>query len=490
MQALELLKEGREAGLSRQEQKSNPVAADGTIQFSNIYETSSVARKGDSSPLRPQGAPAGEGRPELGSLVENPSLVKGDKRQVKTSSFAISGDLSKIDPKKPTVAFLDDKSKSELKIDGQNFSHADLSALAAQKGGFNAIVLDISKNSFAKAGDAFANDLKAGRHSTAVESARKVLLQSGGDPIGLDKFKGKTSREDLYKAATSIGEAQTDISVHMNEFAEKVKSGQIPMGKGDVLNVSLGDNAAFDKDGKEVPGSGNPTFEELSKKLGFEVNKDNLSANKDRILERLGEIAKDPSDPAWQKRAERAIKTNKAIENVQSTGIEVLHSASNDGNDRVDINFLKANHELQSVDPETGKPDKFSGAGNKDSDGVVPIYRTGSTTGGDPTYRIAGKEFKGTELEQLNADLGLDKRNKITAPGTVSSMEETVKGKDALDKLFSERGVGRAAPELKSKQGDLVAVAVGTSFANIKFLQQEQSRLKAKKQDHASSTRI
>lgn len=481
-----LLRDSKDV-LPKNEKGPNPVAADGNVQFSNIFETVSSKQgktAGDSSPLRNAGKAAGGDGKDLGSLQENKFLLGNAEKPVKASSFGLSGDLSKIDQKKPTVAFLDDKSAKELKIDGQDVSHADISALAAQKGGFNALVLDVSKNSFEKAGAALMKDFSAGRKDTAIESARKELLKSGGDPIGLDKL----DKKDLLKAAQMIGAAKTDLATPINEFAEKVKSGEIPMGKGDVLNVSMGDNAAHDKDGKAIPGTGSPTFEELSKKLGFEVTPGNLNENKDRILAKLGDVAKDTSDPEWQKRAETALKTNKAIENVQSTGIEVVHSASNDGNNRVDINFLKANHELQSVDPATGKLDKFSGVGNQSADGVVPIHRTGENAG-DKTFSIAGKEFSQSELTRLSEALSPSKINGGES-GAVGAFGEDVKSKVQLDKLFEEKGVGRPAPEFKTAQGELAAVAVGNSFANIKFLQEQQGRLRAKKQDAASRVTI
>lgn len=469
-------------------EQGNPVQADGNVKFTNIFESSAKkdgkeeqSGRGESSKFK---ATIGADRPiELGSLMDKGAGISNkDAPPMKASSFAVSGDVNKIDPKKPTVAFLDDASVKEIKLDGQSFDHAHASALAAQKGGFNALVFDVSKSNFESAGNAmikaYGDGKSPGAASKAIDAAKEELKKSGGDPIGLDKFAEK---KDILGAAKALGAARRDLSVPINEVASKIESGELPMSRGDVLNVSMGKVAEYDKKGKEIPGTGDPSFADLSKKVGFEVTPENARENTDKILDKFKDIAKDSSDPVWQARAQEALRTNAAIDRLQSNGIEVAHAASNDGKDRIDINFLKAKHELQSVNPETGQRDNFSGAGNKSVDGSVPIYRTDSSRT-DAVYSIAGKEFTNKELQVLNQSVV----NKVPLSDGVISMPGNIAGSaDDLKHLYSS-AVGRAEPSVKLGAGDLTAVAVGNSFNNIRFLQDQLPRLRALKQDNAN----
>ncbi len=458
--------------------KPNPINGD-KIEFSNPYPPNADG-KGNSSPdFRDKGGTfPKEKLAPLGALDTNFGINKND---FTTNHFAVSGDLSKLDPKKPTVAFLDSKDQF-MPLDGQKLSHADTSALAAQRSGFNAIVLDTSKDKVGSAIDTFVKEYK----TNPDQAIAKTAAQLGDDKLGLDKL----DKKDLLGAAKILGKArnETPYAPAMNEFADKIESGHIPMGKGDVLNVSMGDNAEKDKKGNFKPGTGDPTFAELSKKMGFELNPNNLAESKDKIMERLGEIAKDPSDKDWQTRAQNALDTNKAIERLQGLGLEVVHSASNDGNDRVDINFLKANHELQSVDPQSGKLDKFSGIGNVSTDGVVPIYRQQDSDGATK-YSMGGTKFDQTDLERLNGTFkfspkGYKQQSDISIADTkVESNQEKLQS--LVDKLAA-----RPAPAVKSEKGELAAIAIGNSFDNIQYLQSQHDRLLAKKQDQASSYRF
>ncbi len=493
----DLLKQRNEV-IPKPSEQSNPVQADGNVKFNNIFDAT-AKKDSREEPARQEPArqePARQesskfkaninaDRPiELGSLMERgPGLSSRDGENVKATSFKISGDLSKIDPKKPTVAFLDDASVKEISLDKQPLDHAHASALAAQKGGYNALVFDVSKSNYETAANAMLKsygDGKApGAAAKAIEAARQELLKAGGDPIGLDQFAAK---KDIMGAAKALAAASNDFSKPISEVAAKVEKGELPLGRGDVLNVSMGKVAEYDKSGKEKPGSGDPTFADLSKKIGFEVTPQNVRENTDKILDRFKDIAKDSSDPVWQARAQEALRTNAAIDRLQATGVEVAHAASNDGNDRIDINFLKAKHELQSVNPETGQRDKFSGAGNQSVDGSVPIYRTDSNQR-DAVYSMAGKEFTNKELQVLNGDVV--NSLPLTKPGMISMPDKLAGTPDDLKHLY-DKAVGRPEPPTKVGANELTAVAVGNSFNNIRFLQDQLARLRALKQDNAN----
>ncbi len=84
--------------------KPNPINGD-KIEFSNPYPPNADG-KGNSSPdFRDKGGTfPKEKLAPLGALDTNFGINKND---FTTNHFAVSGDLSKLDPKKPTVAFLD-----------------------------------------------------------------------------------------------------------------------------------------------------------------------------------------------------------------------------------------------------------------------------------------------------------------------------------------------------------------------------------------------
>lgn len=483
----DLLKQRNDV-IPKTSEQANPVQADGNVKFSNIFDTT-AKKDGKEEPPRQESskfkANINADRPiELGSLMDRgPGLSNKDGENVKATSFKISGDLSKIDPKKPTVAFLDDASVKEISLDKQSLDHAHASALAAQKGGYNALVFDVSKSNYESAANAMMKsygDGKApGAAGKAIEAARQELLKSGGDPIGLDQFAAK---KDILGAAKALSAASNDLSKPISEVAAKVEKGELPLGRGDVLNVSMGKVAEYDKNGKEKPGTGDPSFADLSKKVGFEVTPENVRENTDKILDKFKDISKDSSDPVWQARAQEALRTNAAIDRLQATGVEVAHAASNDGNERIDINFLKAKHELQSVNPETGQRDKFSGAGNQSVDGSVPIYRTDSNHR-DAVYSMAGKEFTNKELQVLNGDVV--NSLPLSKPGVISMPDKLAGTPEDLKNLYN-KAIGRAEPPTKVGANELTAVAVGNSFNNIRFLQDNLSRLRALKQDNAN----
>ncbi len=463
---------------------ADPTGTDGKIGFSDIFQD----KKPEDGLLKRLGSQQEKSRTntdELGPLLDRNPLgltLKDDAGLSKASSFSLKGDLSKLDFKKPTIAFLDDTSDKAVTLDGKDMSHAHLSAIAAQKSGFNALVLDTS--GVEKAADTFYHAYKSGDRSKAIDKTIAELDKNGLGTMGLDKL----DKKDFEGAAKILIDHKFNFAKPINELADKIEKGELPMGKGDVLNVSMGNNAEKDEKGNFIPGTGDPTFSELSKKLGFEVNAENLSENKERILKKLEDISKDASDPEWQSKGRRALETNNAIGRLQSLGVEVAHSASNDGNDRVDINFLRANHELESVNPANGTKDKFSGAGNREANGVVPIYRQ-SDGNGNPAYKISGKEFSKSELAALNGDFSLFSAKDPAEPDKISVFKDELPAeKTALDKEFTKL-VGRNSPELKTAAGNLAAIAVGNSFANIEFFQRNLDRLRAKKQD-ASSLRF
>ncbi len=210
-------------------------------------------------------------------------------------TFEPAAPVDNKDPQKPTVAFLDNFTKDwpAVTLNGDDneagkISHGEFSASAAEKNGFNALRLELATNG--------AKDI------------------------------------DFAKTIDDVGKAIDD--------------GKLPLGKGDVLNISAGNN--------------DPTFAEASKTLGFEVNAENLKEMRPKILERLDQLSKDPNQSDKDReRFKRVVDTNAAIDRLQSRGVEVMQSAGNEGPNKFSWDFMNAKHQLSGV-KEDGTPEKFS----------------------------------------------------------------------------------------------------------------------------------
>jgi hypothetical protein len=206
-----------------------------------------------------------------------------------------------FDNNKPTVAYLDDFSKAannREKINEQNgLSHGEFSARGAEQNGFNAY-----------------------------------------------RLQSKTTSPD--------GGKHQDYSKPLNEIADKIENGQLKMGRGGVVNVSMGHH---DND---------KTFEEANTFLGTKgLNAENLKDRRPEVLDKLNQVANDQKrsddDRAW---AKTALDTNKAIDRLQEKGIHVMHAAGNDNTateKRFSMDFMNASEQLGSNKPN-GKPDSFS----------------------------------------------------------------------------------------------------------------------------------
>lgn len=224
-----------------------------------------------------------------------PEIANSDSNVPLKPSFEIVGPTDNLDPQKPTVAYLDNFTKDwpAANLDGEKnenakISHGEFSAMAAEKNGFNALRLELSTNR--------AKDI------------------------------------DFAKAIDDVGKAIDD--------------GKLPLGKGDVLNISAGNN--------------DPTFAEASKILGFQVTPENLKEMRPKILERLDQLSKDPNQTDKDReRFKRVVDTNAAIDRMQARGIEVMQSAGNEGPGKFSWDFMNAKHQLSAVKPD-GTPESFS----------------------------------------------------------------------------------------------------------------------------------
>ncbi|MBX9569049.1 MAG: hypothetical protein K2X77_09145 [Candidatus Obscuribacterales bacterium] len=239
----------------------------------------------------PEGAKTEDIKPE----DKKPETKTPDSNAPTKPSFEVVGPTDNLDPQKPTVAYMDNFTKGwpAVSLDGDKnedakISHGEFSAMIAEKNGFNALRLELTTNR--------AKDI------------------------------------DFAKAIDDVGKAIDD--------------GKLPLGKGDVLNISAGNN--------------DPTFAEASKILGFQVTPENLKEMRPKVLERLDQLSKDPNQTDKDReRFKRVVDTNAAIDRMQARGVEVMQSAGNEGPNKFSWDFMNAKHQLSAAKAD-GTPEKFS----------------------------------------------------------------------------------------------------------------------------------
>ncbi|HMY54286.1 MAG TPA: hypothetical protein PK671_15090, partial [Candidatus Obscuribacter sp.] len=149
----------------------------------------------------------------------------GHKPDKKSEPFELISTSKDMDPSKPTAVFLDQFARKDVDLGGTKVAHGEISRAAAEENGFNTVALNL-------------------------------------------------------QAPESLGNG-TDYSKAINKIADMAEDGKLPLGKGDVLNISMGNL--------------DPTFEEASKFLGFPVTAQNLASQRENILKRMQEISQDES---------------------------------------------------------------------------------------------------------------------------------------------------------------------------------------------------
>lgn len=396
---------------------------------------------GDNSGDMTRAVKSGKKTQTKDSGVEKPAKPGADASDKPVEApVKLLNDPEKLDPSKPTVLFLDDFRKSSA---GLQSDARDKSLVITQ--GTEIALNEVTTNQ------------------------RPGLKKSEETGFTHGEFSARMAEANGYNAIRAqLGDkpdnSLTDFSKPLNSIADQIDVGKLKLGKGDVINVSMG---GFD-----------PSFEQLNGLLNS--NKDNTITPQNinnpetqrDVLERIGKLSEDPSQSDVKREWGRILlNTNQAIQRLQDKGIEVLHSASNDGKDTVSLEFLKANRELASVDPGTGKPDAFAVEHSRvtPGNGVYPIrFQPGTEMGGgrEGKYTVEGTgvKFRGEEFGNLNM------QQTVSIFGAKAKSDEGVK--QAFDKM-----IGREQPPRNNENGYLVAVAVGNSFVNIDYLQRNRERL-------------
>jgi hypothetical protein len=186
-----------------------------------------------------------------------------------------------FNPNKPTVAVLDDWKQSSMSPNGSKkpgLSHGEVSAAAAEAAGFNVLRL-------------------------------------------------QTPPDDELSVADSL-----------KNIARAVKSGQLPLKKGDAVNVSLG---------VEFP------FVEASCALKMEITPENYAAQRDAIKVKMRERVNSGDMHEMDKiNIQQGLRVMNAVDRLQKLGIDIVNSAGNDGADRVNLGMMTAKHQLSATNPQ------------------------------------------------------------------------------------------------------------------------------------------
>lgn len=359
-------------------------------------------------------------------------------------------------PKAPTVAFADVFNvKDQYLANNTTVSHGEISRKAAENNGFNTVALDLDNTR--------------------------------------DKFGNK------------------DFSKDLNAIDKKIDNGELKLGKGDALNISMGNE--------------DPTFKQASDFVGFPVTRENLAENREKILNRMNEIKEDPSrSESDRATANRVVETNKAIDKLQGKGVEVIHAAGNEGNDKFSWEFMNAKTQLSSNKPD-GTADSFSADHSLTTkgNGVIPVHskmdvdllsktpvakQTGSYEVGD-----TGVKFQREKLPPLSGDSHVFNRQNddylakatkarpdVSQPSSMLAKETAMHGTKVPEaKQFSAEPQRERNPDKFTKQPEAIAqmwtakigkpgvvggdsavpkagettsseVLRGTSFSNIEYL--------------------
>lgn len=317
-------------------------------------------------------------------------------------------------PKAPTVAFADVFNvKDQYLANNTTVSHGEISRKAAENNGFNTVALDLDNSR--------------------------------------DKFNNK------------------DFSKDLNAIDKKIDNGELKLGQGDALNISMGNE--------------DPTFKQASDFVGFPVTRENLAENREKILNRMNEIKDDPSrSESDRTTANRVVETNKAIDKLQGKGVEVIHAAGNEGNDKFSWEFMNAKTQLSSNKPD-GTADSFSADHSLTTkgNGVIPVHskmdvdlfsktpvakQTGSYEVGDTGVKFQREKlppFSGdTHVFNRQSDDYLGKATKarpdVSQPSSVLSKETAMHGAKVPEaKQFSAEPQKERNPDKFTKQPEAVA---------------------------------
>lgn len=172
---------------------------------------------------------------------------------------------------------------------------------------------------------------------------RSVFAPNGPDRPGLSH--GEVSAAAAEQAGFNVlrlhtKSEDTPMDQTLGEIYNAIGSGQLRMKKGDALNISLG---------LEIK------FSELSCALKMNVTPENYASMVKPIRERMEQIAATRGrglHPADAERLTGSLDVQDLVKEFQRRGIDIVHSAGNEGPNEVEIDMMYARKQLSATDPQ------------------------------------------------------------------------------------------------------------------------------------------
>jgi hypothetical protein len=179
-----------------------------------------------------------------------------------------------------------------------------------------------------------------------------------------------------------------DIDQSLKDVNAGIDSGAVKLGRGDIVNISLGLNK---------------TFTEASTMLGMEITAENLREKRPEILEGIRAKAVDPETPRHERAfLKQVVRITEQIEKLQERGITVTTAEGNRGTDNFNIGLLAADKHYSALTAD-GQLAQYSAQNSLTTDARADIdFKAFPLDMFDPTpfeqqkghYRVDGTDIK------------------------------------------------------------------------------------------------
>ena len=294
------------------------------------------------------------------------------------------------------------------------------------------------------------------------------FLSAGFSAMGFNVFRGNAIVNPVSGGGQS---GRADFTPVMERAANFIAANRDRFPAGSFVNTSFG-NMPHDPSRPER--TGDLTYRGLARMIGVEVKPGSVAAQRDEILRRLEHVAAgrnpetgqpDPSISVGNQRlADAAVRTNQQINRIQGMGVEVVHSAGNDGPQRIDINFLRAT-QIRS-DGSNGQPLKFSGIGSHTEHGAG-IFQFHMVDRKNVVADVNGFMVSAP----ITTGARFDRRDHRVDESKLSTAREFRPiGRGELPPQFNTEARERGYAQRVYNLGPVVDFAPGTSFAPLTYI--------------------